>query len=88
MCELTAIAATAFFAALYFRSGRRDGAARLAMLAFAGASLMWAVDCVANAMEGEPLLDMSREDAILGAIVLAAGATLYGVARMLRPAHA
>lgn len=88
MCELMAIAATAFFAVLYFCSGRRDRAALTTALAFAGAALMWAVDCAVCAMDGEPLLDMSREDAILGAIVLAAGAAFYAVARILRPPHA
>ena len=84
MCELTAIAAAAFFAALYFRGGRRDRAALTTALAFAGAALMWAVDCTANFLDGEPLLDMSREDAVLGAIVLAAGTALYGAARLAR----
>lgn len=83
MCELTSIAAAVFFAFVWRRSGGRDKAARLAMLSFAGASLMWAVDCVAGALEGGPLLDFSREDAVLGAIVLASGSALYAAARVV-----
>lgn len=84
MCELISIAAAAFFAVLFFRSGWRDKAAATAMFMFLGASLMWGVDCVANAMDGEPLLDMSREDAVLGAIVLAAGLAVWGAESCIR----
>ena len=48
-------------------------------LVFWGAALMWSVDCVHAAMEGEGLLDLSREDAVLGAIILAAGLGLHAI---------
>jgi hypothetical protein len=38
---------------------------------------MWAVDCVAEKMGGEPLFDISREDTILGFIILGAGLLVY-----------
>ncbi len=82
MCELITIAAALVFTALYFRGkavGTPSAAAFTAMLMFWGAALMWAVDCVAEFMAGEPLLDLSREDAVLGAIILAAGLAVYGV---------
>lgn len=82
MCELMTIAAAVAFTVAYFRgkaSGRASGAVFTAMLMFWGAALMWAVDCVAEAMAGEPLLDFSREDAVLGGIIVAAGLLAYGV---------
>ena len=82
MCELMTIAAALACTTLYFaarRRGRGNSALFTTMLAFWGAALMWSVDCVANAMEGEPLLDLSREDAILGCIVVFAGSVLFAV---------
>lgn len=84
MCELMTIAAALVCTTLYFAARRRGcGNMRSAlfttMLAFWGAALMWSVDCVANAMEGEPLLDLSREDAILGCIVVFAGSVMFAV---------
>ena len=81
MCELMTIAAALAFTAAYFvgrREGRPSSAVFTTMLMFWGAALMWSVDCVANRMEGEPLLDMSREDAILGGIVVVAGLLVFG----------
>lgn len=81
MCELMTIAAALAFTALYFagrRAGRPSSAAFTTMLMFWGAALMWAVDCVAEWLDGEPLFDLSAEDAILGGIILAAGLLVYG----------
>ena len=49
---------------------------------------MWSVDCVAGAMEGEPLFDLSAHDALLGAIALAAGLAVFGVLSLSRKFHA
>jgi hypothetical protein len=76
------IAAAAAFTAWHFaakKAGRADGAVFTSMLMFWGAALMWSVDCVAGAIEGEPLFDMSARDAVLGVIVLAAGLAVFGV---------
>lgn len=76
MCELMTIAAAAAFTLWHFalsRRGRRSDAVFAAMLMFWGAALMWGVDCVANALDGEPLLDLSWHDAKLGAIVVLSG---------------
>ena len=78
MCELMTIAAALAFTAVYFW-GKRSGAAFTAMLMFWGAALMWAVDCVAEFMDGGPLFDFSLGDALLGEIILAAGLLVYGV---------
>ncbi|MBQ6136284.1 MAG: hypothetical protein IJI73_02820 [Kiritimatiellae bacterium] len=80
MCELMTIAAAVAFTVLFAvqrRAGRPAGAAFTTMLMFWGAALMWSVDCIANRLDGEPLLDISREDTILGFIILAAGAVVY-----------
>ncbi|MBO7683176.1 MAG: hypothetical protein J6T51_00445 [Kiritimatiellae bacterium] len=76
MCELMTIAAALAFTALYFTCARTK-AVFTTMLMFWGAALMWSVDCVHSLMEGEGLLDLSREDALLGAIVLAAGMLVF-----------
>ena len=85
MCELMTIAAALVFTALYF-VGRRRGCPNQAifttMLMFWGAALMWSVDCVANAMDGEGLLDMSREDTLLGGIIVVAGLAVFAVLSM------
>ena len=82
MCELMTIAAAIVFTAVYF-AGKRNGkelpAVFTTMLVFWGAALMWSVDCVANALEGEGLFDISVEDTVLGFIILAAGLLLFGV---------
>ena len=76
MCEIMTIVAALAFTALYF-CGRRSKAVFTTMLMFWGAALMWSVDCVANRLDGEPLLDISREDTTLGFIVLGAGLLVY-----------
>lgn len=82
MCELMTIAAALVFTVLFAagrRAGKRSPAVFATMLMFWGAALMWSVDCVANRLDGEPLFDLSREDALLGGIILAAGLLVYGV---------
>ena len=70
------IGAALVFTALYFTCAKTR-AVFTTMLMYWGAALMWSVDCVHSLMEGEGLLDLSREDAILGAIVLASGLVVF-----------
>ncbi len=80
MCELMTIAAALVFTALYFmrrRNGKSSSALFTTMLMFWGAALMWSVDCVGNALDGEGLLDISREDALLGGIIIVAGLLVF-----------
>ena len=91
MCELMTIAAAVAFTVWHFaakKAGCPDGAVFTTMLMFWGAALMWSVDCVAGAMEGEPRFDLSANDAVLGAIVLAAGLAVFGVLSLSRKFHA
>ena len=78
MCELMTIAAAIVFTVLYFRV-LRTPAVFTTMLMFWGAALMWSVDCVHSAMEGEGLFDFSLEDTYLGLIILAFGFAFFGV---------
>ena len=78
MCELMTIGAAALFTVLYF-TRFRTRAVFATMLMFWGAALMWSVDCVHSYMEGEGLFDLSREDAVLGAIILASGLAVFAV---------
>ena len=77
------IAAAAVFTVLYF-TRFRTRAVFTTMMMFWGAALMWSVDCAHGFFfpeEGEApqLFDLSREDAILGCIVLAAGLAVFAV---------
>ena len=78
MCELMTIGAAVLFTVLYF-TRFHTRAVFATMLMFWGAALMWSVDCVHSYMEGEGLFDMSREDTVLGAIILASGLAVFAV---------
>ena len=78
MCELMTIGAAVLFTALYF-TRFRTRAVFATMMMFWGAALMWSVDCVHSLMDGEGLFDLSREDAVLGTIILAAGFAVFVV---------
>ena len=85
MCELMTIGAALLFAALAAlarKSGRPLRALGTTALVFFGAALMWSVDCVHSFIEGEGLLDLSLDDAKLGALVLAAGLALFAFLRV------
>ena len=82
MCELMTIAAAVVFTVVYFRVSKSP-AVFTTMLMFWGAALMWSVDCVHSAMEGEGFFDISWEDTILGGIILAAGLAVFGVMAFL-----
>jgi len=87
MCELMTIAAAIAFTVWHFaakRRGRRNEAVFTTMLMFWGAALMWSVDCVAGALEGEPLFDISRSDAILGLIIWGAGLAVFAILSLIR----
>lgn len=85
------IAAAVAFTLWHFaakKAGRSNGAVFTTMLMFWGAALMWSVDCVAGAMAGDPLFDLSAHDAVLGVIVVFAGLAVFGVLSLLRKCHA
>lgn len=93
MCHLIAVAAAIVFSVLFFVSKKNDGAenpktSRLrkftkplftTALAFWAAAIMWSVDGIANVLGGEPFLEISKEDSVLGVIVSLCGAALFAV---------
>ncbi len=84
MCEILAILAAIVFTVLSAsarKAGRPAKALGATALVFWGAALMWSVDCVHSLMEGEGLLDISVDDTLLGALVVASGCALYAVMR-------
>jgi Zn-dependent protease with chaperone function len=48
-------------------------------LMFWAAALMWSVDGVASVLDGEPFFDISREDTVLGAIIILCGLAVFAV---------
>jgi hypothetical protein len=65
----------------YFKG--RSGGTKLDTLALAywGAALMWMVDGFSRLAEGEPFLELTRDDALLGLLVAAAGLIGYFLLR-------
>ena len=91
MCELMTIAAAAAFSAAALRAraaGRPARALSTTALVFAGAALMWSVDCAHAALEGEPPFDLSAGDARLGALVLGFGLAFFAALRLREKAAA
>ena len=82
MCEIMTILAALAFTAIYF-FGKRSQAVFTTLLMFWGAALMWGVDCVAEMMAGEPLFDISREDTVLGFIILGAGLLVFAALSLI-----
>ena len=82
MCEIMTIVAALVFTAVYF-CGKRSKAVFTTMLMFWGAALMWGVDCVAEKMAGEDLFDISREDTVLGFIILGAGLLVFAALSLI-----
>lgn len=82
MCELITIA-MAVVASVAFFFARKNTAEKKALmvtsLAFWGAAIMWLVDCIVSAINGEVFFDFSREDLILGGIIAGCGWALFVV---------
>lgn len=82
MCLIMTAAAAAITGGIWLRLRRSGRAAKslfTVTLAFAAAALMWCVDGIASVLGGGSFLDMSRSDAVLGAIVIACGLALLAV---------
>ncbi len=86
MCEIMTIAAAVIFSVIYIVQRKKNIKSKstfATMLMFWGAALMWLIDCIFSAAEGEPFFDLSKEDAVLGAIILGAGIAIYAVMLVL-----
>lgn len=78
MCEILTLCAALACTALYF-GVRKTPALRSTALMFWGAALMWSVDCAVSAMAGDGFFNLSRDDAALGGVVLAAGFAVWAI---------
>lgn len=82
MCEIFTITAAVIFTVIRLimkRNGSGKRAVSFAMMMFWGAALMWAVDGIAGVIRGESFFDISREDTILGLIIVGAGLAAFAV---------
>lgn len=87
MCLIITICAAVGFTVAFVlnkKNGKNSKSAFMAMLMFWSASLMWSMDGVASVLEGEGFFDLSVEDSILGAIILASGLAVFAAHSLLQ----
>ena len=77
MCLIMTIIAAVVFTALWAKM--RKQSLLTTTLMFWAAALMWSVDGVASVLEGEPFFDISREDTVLGVIIILCGLAVFAV---------
>lgn len=53
------------------------------LLMFWAAAIMWCVDSITCVTQGEPFFDISKEDSILGVIVVAIGLAVFAILSLL-----
>ena len=86
MCLIMTICAAVVFTVIYFMN-KKNGKVRKSIsntcLMFWAAAIMWSVDGISSVMGGEPFFDISREDTILGFIIVGAGLVVYAMMAML-----
>ena len=82
MCLIMTICAAAVFTVLYAvnkKGGKGKKSLLNATFMFWAAAIMWSVDGIASVYGGEPFFDISREDTILGFIIVGAGLVVYAM---------
>lgn len=77
MCLIMTIIAAVVFTALWAKM--RKQSLLTTTLMFWATALMWSVDGVASVLDGEPFFDISREDTVLGAIIILFGLAIFAV---------
>ena len=77
MCLIMTIIAAVVFTALWAKM--RKESLLTTTLMFWAAALMWSVDGIASVLEGEPFFDISREDTVLGVIIILCGLAVFAV---------
>ena len=77
MCLIMTIIAAVVFTAVWAKM--RTQSLLTTTLMFWAAALMWSVDGVASVLDGEPFFDISREDTILGVIIVLCGVAIFAV---------
>ena len=82
MCLIMTICAAVVFSVLYAvnkKNGRTKKSVTNTCLMFWAAAIMWSVDGIASVYGGEPFFDISREDTVLGFIIVGAGLVVYAM---------
>ena len=82
MCLILTICTALALSGVYFYQRKKSCVSKNvfdSMLMFWSASLMWSMDGLASVLSGEGFFDLSIEDTILGAIILACGMTVFAV---------
>lgn len=75
---LTALAAVVAGVFWYLKDRQNVRKSGVLALMYAGAALMWLIDCsIAAITEGEAFLDLSADDAMLGALIIVSGFVVY-----------
>ncbi|MBQ4439330.1 hypothetical protein II898_10705 [bacterium] len=77
MCLIMTIIAAVVFTALWAKM--RKQSLLTTTLMFWAAALMWSVDGIASLLEGEPFFDISREDTVLGFIIVVCGLAVFAL---------
>lgn len=78
MClVITAFAAVVCTAIWYFKHHEKELRLGMLSLMYWGAALMWVVDGFFCVAEGEPFLDLSMNDALLGVVIVLCGLVLW-----------
>ena len=75
MCLIMTIIAAVVFTAIWAKM--RKQSLLTTTLMFWAAALMWSVDGIASVLEGESFFDISREDTVLGAIIVVCGLAVF-----------
>ncbi|MBQ3368996.1 hypothetical protein IJG44_08880 [bacterium] len=75
MCLIMTMIAAVVFTALWAKM--RKQSLLTTTLMFWAAALMWSVDGIASLLEGEPFFDISREDTVLGFIIVVCGLAVF-----------
>lgn len=82
MCLLMTILAAVVFTVVWFvtkKNGHEHKSLFTTLLMFWAASLMWSVDGIASVIGGESFFDISKEDTILGVIIIACGLAVFAL---------
>ena len=82
MCLIMTVIAAIGFTAAWIITRKNGWNAKnvfTTMLAFWCAALMWSIDGVANVIGGEAFFDISKEDTVLGLIILGCGLAIFCV---------
>lgn len=85
MCLMITLFA-AVFATVAWYAAAPNNSLRLGTLSlmYWGAGLMWMVDGVFAVLEGEPFLDLSTDDALLGLLVVLCGLVAWVLILLIR----